>query len=185
MQKEIKLLLVVLLSSVLVVSCKKDEKKVEDPHSHDEEELITSFKITFKDSAGVLPEYTASFRDLDGPGGNAPIIFDSINLKANTSYYASIILLNETSTPIDTIANEVLKEAADHLICFESNLPKLNIKRTDSDGKYELGLKSFWKTSSPEKGNVIIRLKHQPGVKNGSCDLGGTDIELNFNTEIK
>jgi hypothetical protein len=29
-------------------------------------------------------------------------------------------------------------------------------------------------------GDVKISLKHQPGIKNGSCDIGETDVELLF-----
>ena len=87
-------------------SCKKDTIQPPNPNV---EELITTFKITLTDSAGVNPTVTAMYRDLDGDGGVGPSIFDSIKLKPNTTYNASILLLDETKTPADTISNEVLE----------------------------------------------------------------------------
>jgi hypothetical protein len=29
-------------------------------------------------------------------------------------------------------------------------------------------------------GVVVVRLKHQPGTKNGTCAVGDTDVEVTF-----
>src|SRR3990167_2160051 len=56
---------------------------------------------------------------------------------------------------------------------------------TNSDGTYEVGLLSSWVTQAISTGETTITLKHQPGVKNGQCDPGETDIELTFHTIIE
>lgn len=167
-------------------ACKKDDDLVEVPPADvNEAELITTFKILFNDVAGVEPTTEAIFRDNDGDGGNAPTAFDTIRLAASTTYNAEIILLNEGVSPVDTISNEVLEEDDEHLFCFSPSGINTSITRTDTDGTFEVGLQSQWVTSSASKGTTLITLKHQPGVKNGDCAPGETDIELNFVTEIQ
>ena len=61
----------------------------------------------------------------------------------------------------------------------------ITIQRTDSDGNFEVGLQSLWETGTTGNGTVMIRLKHQPGVKDGTCAPGETDIELDFQTKVE
>ncbi len=170
-------------------SCKKDEQKPDDHHDHNhehnEEELITTFTITFTDAAGILPTVEATFRDTDGEGGNPPTTFDNIVLQSNTTYNASISLLNESVTPSEDITSEIEQEGDEHIFCFEQTNVNITITRTDSDGTYSIGLTSDWTTSDASNGTVLISLKHQPGVKNGTCEPGETDIELLFNVEVQ
>jgi hypothetical protein len=171
-------------ASVVLSACKKEDPET-PPLPTNEEELITTFKITFTDPNGVNPTYEAVFRDIDGTGGNQPTVFDTIRLKPNSTYNASIQFLNESVNPTDTITNEILEEAGDHLVCFNISGANVSVQRTDSDGVFEIGLLSTWTTLTNSSGNVTISLKHQPGIKNGNCDLGDTDIELNFVTKIE
>lgn len=170
-------------------SCKKDEQKPDDHHDHNhehnEEELITTFTITFTDAAGIQPIVEATFRDTDGEGGNPPTTFDNIVLQSNTTYNASISLLNESVTPTEDITQEIQEEGDEHIFCFEQTNVNITITRTDSDGTYGIGLTSDWTTSDASNGTVVISLKHQPGVKNGTCEPGETDIELLFNVEVQ
>lgn len=163
-----------------ISSCKKDEQDVKTPPSGEDPELITTVKLSFEDSAGIQSNSTAYFRDLDGSGGNAPSIFDTIRLKANTVYRLKLDFFNESIAPADTITNEILEEAANHLICFEASNANVTIQRTDSDGTYEIGLESLWTCGNSSNGSVLVTLRHQPGIKNGTCNLGESDIELNF-----
>jgi|GEM_PF-2626977 hypothetical protein len=34
-------------------------------------------------------------------------------------------------------------------------------------------------------GRIVVRLKHQPGIKTGSCEPGDTDVEVSFPYFIK
>jgi predicted nucleic acid-binding Zn-ribbon protein len=161
-------------------SCKKDDNPIITPDDHHEEELITTFRITFSDTSGIEPNFIATFKDIDGPGGNSPSQFDTIKLKLGVVYEANIEFLNESVNPTASITEEILAEAVDHLICFQLSSTNHSIVRIDSDGTYEIGLKSLWTIGNSGLESVIIRLKHQPGVKNGTCDPGATDIEINF-----
>lgn len=166
-----------------IASCKKDDQKPDDMPTHPEmhdEELITTLILTLEDTSGIQPSVTATFRDVDGPGGLAPSAFDSIYLKSHTTYNCAITLLNESVEPAENISEEVLEEADEHLFCFTISNAQLQIIRTDSDGQYEIGLNSQWTVGSASSGHVLVILKHQPDVKNGSCEPGETDIEVLF-----
>ena len=82
--------------------------------------------------------------------------------------------------PADTISNEVLAEGDEHLFCFDPIDANISITRTDSDGTFEIGLTSDWITGNYSNGLVTITLKHQPGVKDGTCSPGDTDVEIQF-----
>jgi hypothetical protein len=170
---------------ILFSSCKKDKQNPETPTVVNEEEMITTVELIFTDTNGIDPVKHYFYKDLDGTGGNAPSMYDTIRLLANTTYRVSILLRNESANPVEDHTAEILEEAGDHLFCFvPSTGLNLGVIITDSDGSLPLGLESEWSTQGGSNGHVLIRLKHQPGIKNGDCSLGDTDVELNFVTEI-
>ena len=186
MKTKLSTLLVVYLSAfTLLISCKKDKNKAGEQHEHNEEELITSLVLKFTDTAGIKPTLTYAFKDADGVGGNAPTQFDTLKLAANTVYNVEISFLDESKNPVVDISSEVITEAAEHLICFENTSLNASIQRTDTDGTYELGIKSRWTLGSASQGAIKVSLKHQPDVKNGSCSVGETDVEVNFPAKIE
>jgi hypothetical protein len=187
-QKITKASLFLFLAVALIVGCKKDDDAPKPSSSTppaNEEELITTVKITFVDTAGVEPTVTVFFRDPDGDGGNAPTQFDTIRLAANTVYNATLEVFDESKNPVENITTEIQEEADEHIFCFTPTNVNLSIIRTDSDGTYEIGLASQWTVGNTSVGTTQVVLKHQPGVKDGTCAPGDTDVELNFVTEIQ
>ena len=120
-------------------------------------------------------------------GDNTPIKLDQINLLKNSDYTVEVILLDKSKTPADTISNEVLEEANDHLFFYSSNpLDLVKVAITDKDGNGKnLGLKSTWTTTNAGSGKMKVKLMHQPGVKDGTSPKGGTDIEVDFQVNVK
>jgi len=187
-QKITKASLYLFLAATLMVGCKKDKDspKPNNPTPPaNEEELITTVKITFVDTGGVEPTVTVFFRDPDGDGGNAPTQFDTIRLAANSVYNATLEVFDESKNPVENITTEIVEEADEHIFCFTPTNVNLSIVRTDSDGTYEIGLASQWTVGITSIGTTQVVLKHQPGVKDGTCAPGDTDVELNFVTEIQ
>lgn len=171
---------------LVFAACKKEKNPITNPPAPvAEEELITTLKLTFVDSSGIHPNVVAMFQDIDGPGGNEPTAMDTIRLKANTTYFATIQVLNESINPVEDITTEIWQEKTSHLFCFAATGVSVSILRTDTDGVYEVGINSKWTTGSSSTGSTMISLKHQPGIKNGSCAVGETDIEVNFPTIIE
>ena len=175
--------------SLVVVSCKKDDLKPSDDHDHNDSELITTLELKFS-GKGVLGKdttFVVTFNDPDGDGGNAVTQFDTIHLLKNSSYNVELTLLDKSKVPADTISNEVLEEANEHLFFYSSNptgLVEVLITDKDSNGK-NLGLKSTWTTTNAGTGKVKVKLMHQPGKKDGTSATGDTDIEVDFQVYVK
>ena len=69
----------------LFQSCNDDD----DPVPENEEELITTLTMTFTNTTDATDVVTAQFRDLDGDGGNAPVIMNP-TLTSGATYDAVI-----------------------------------------------------------------------------------------------
>ncbi len=192
MRNSIKSIFTILMLSLIVFACKKDDKTptpsdMGNTPPPNEEELITTVVLTFTDTTGLVAPFTVTFADPDGDGGNAPTIHEEIHLDSNKYYNVTIQFLDESKTPAEDITAVVEAEGDEHIICYTPAGPaSLNIVRTDSDGTFEIGLASFWSTgSSSMTGNTVtVVLKHQPGVKDGSCSPGDTDVEVIFDFHI-
>lgn len=91
-----------------------------------------------------------------------------------------------SKTAVDTISNEVLKEADDHLVFYDITSVQLQITIKDSDSKQmPLGLQTKWTTGQSGQGTVSVQLKHQPGQKDGSRPPGETDAMVVFPVTIR
>lgn len=166
------LLATAILSAMAISACKKK--------NNNEEELITTVRLTLKNKT-TLAEKTYEWKDLDGSGGNNPVLADTMNLDSGATYEASLMFLNQSGSNNEDITAEIRNEAKDHLVCFTSSgSSNITITRTDSDGTYPIGLLSSWKMEGKGVGQVRIVLRHQPGVKNGECDPGDTDADVTF-----
>jgi hypothetical protein len=172
----------------LILSCKKDENPVPTPQPPvNEGELITTIKISFVDTANFANKVTAVFSDIDGPGGNNPVI-DTIRLQPNKTYLAEILLLDQSKNPIDTISNEIIEEANDHQFFFTQTNTGITVNYADLDSNnppLPLGISTIWTTTGAFIGKTRITLKHQPGIKNNSITQGDTDIEVDFPVRVK
>jgi len=169
--------------SLFMTACKKDKVKPDDSN---EEELITTVKLKITES-GTTTTNTYSWKDVDGDGGNLPVIQD-ITLSPNKSYKVEVEFLDESKNPAEDITEEVKEEADDHEVFYQTSNSFMTITRTDKDSKnLPLGLQSDWTTISAATGNVKIILKHKPGSKasGDTSDKGETDIEVSFKVEVK
>ena len=186
-------------------SCKKEKKTEPTPEQPappaNTAELITTMKLTLSTSTTSV---TYVFSDLDGPGGNPATFGNSgadsiINIAANATYTATILLLDQSKSPVDTISNEVLEEGDDHMFFFNSVNPTgtpnstyltgsmTNITYLDLDANNRgIGLSTLWTAPSAmqPKAPLTIELKHQPGVKDGTYAPGETDIQVGFKLKV-
>lgn len=158
----------------LVASCRKKT---------DEGETITTIKITLKKAGMADAVYT--WKDLDGNGGNNPTLPDTIQLSSDSSYISSIAFLNESGSEVENITEEVKTEGKDHYICYTANPNLVTVTHTDSDGSYSIGIESIWKATAKGTSSMRIVLRHQPGTKNGTCDPGEADVDVEFPIIVK
>lgn len=216
MKTSIKLLTYVLFFAIALSACKKKKNEpapIDPPPPDNTSEVITTFKLQLTDSATSIVT-TFMYKDPDGDGGQAGFYgpgtttastqSDSVfTLNANSTYYAEILLLDETKNPVDTISNEVKDEGDEHMFFFNSTNPSgtpytltlggsnIKITYTDLDAgspQRGIGLKTRWRTyasTGTVKNPLNIVLKHQPGVKNGTLAPGDTDLDISFKVKVQ
>lgn len=163
--------------------CKQDDDEVPNPVNTNTSEVMTTLKLTFTDSAGVAPTVTAQYRDPDGDGGNSAVQFDVIQLLANKTYFATVVIKDETKNPVVTISDEVANESNDHLFFYTPSNVNATVTITDQDSNtppLPLGINTKLKTLAASSGTVRVVLRHQPGVKDGTYAPGETDVDLIF-----
>ena len=175
------------LLMLLLTSCDPD-----DPEIINEEELITTLNLTLVPEDGGDP-VVFTFVDLDGDGGDAPMISSS-PLSVSTTYNASIELLNEQESPAEDITEEVMEEAEEHQFFYVQDSEAFTIAYTDSDANNNpIGITTQMVTADePTDGSLLVILKHEPdknaaGVSGGDpANAGGeTDIEVTFTINVQ
>lgn len=113
-------------------------------------------------------------------------IGDTIRLQAESQYQVNLEFFNENVSPPDNITQEIQTEDFEHLVCYDLiGIPDLEIISTDSDGVYPVGIETSWIAMGVSKGDVFIRLRHQPDIKDGTCNIGTSDIEVTFPVKIQ
>lgn len=170
---------------VAFASCKKD-KDDPVPPTVNEEELITTLVLHFH-SAGGSEHKHFRFSDLDGDGGNAPVI-TADTLSQDSIYHVGIMVLNESATPVEDITAEILAEGTVHQFFFHANGGDATVAYDDLDANGSpIGLNTTWTIGAPGNGTITVTLRHGPD-KNGAGVSGGditnaggeTDIEVTF-----
>lgn len=149
----------------------------------DEGETITTVRITIKKSG--MADAVYSWKDLDGNGGANPTLPDTIQLNSDSTYISKVEFLNESGSQTVDITEEVKSEGKDHFICYTPSPNLVTVNHTDSDGTYSIGIESSWKGTGKGKGTMRVVLRHQPGTKNGTCDPGEADVDVEFPINVK
>lgn len=176
--------LAALLMSTVFAGCKKEKGET------NEEEVITTMIIRLTQSGSSTP-IVYEFSDPDGPGGATPVT-DDIDLSPNTTYTASVQLLNETATPVEDITLEVEEESHAHRFYYQPTGASLAVSGLNNDTNgVPLGTTSTWTTGAAGTGQVKVTLRHYPAdPPNKSVDdqvdspKSGTDVEATFNVII-
>lgn len=177
-----------LMAMFVFTACSSD-----DPEPTNEEELITTLRVTFTGTGNTQGTVVATFTDLDGPGGNAPTITNPVTLAANGTYSVDVKFLNEAETPAEDITVEVDEEDEEHQVFY---VPSAGLNFTyaygDTDGANPVGLEGTATTGAAGTGTLQVVLIHEPvktaaGVSAGDpTNAGGeADIDVTFNITIQ
>ncbi len=186
MNPNLKNMTLALIAATAISGCKKDEEETVTPPIVNEEEVITTMILAFDGQNGAADK-ELRFADADGDGGGVPVL-DLDTLQAASDYNVSIILLNETASPVDTISNEVLDEGVDHQFFFQLTGANMTFTYADADANGNpIGLQTTMATGTASVGTLKVTLRHQPdksaaGVVSGDITNAGgeTDIEVEF-----
>ncbi|MEO8067944.1 MAG: type 1 periplasmic binding fold superfamily protein [Flavobacteriales bacterium] len=180
-----------LLIASAITGCKKEEDPIVPDPPVNEEEVITTMVLSF-DNTGAGADKELRFTDADGDGGGVPV-YHLDTLDDASVYNVSILLVNETANPADTISNEVLNEGVDHQFFFQPAGVNISYAYGDADANGNpIGLQSTMTTGAPSAGTLMVTLRHQPdkaaaGVSGGDITNAGgeTDIEVTFPVVIE
>jgi len=185
--KNLKFIFIVnILFTVLFLNFCKDD----DPIDMNDEEVITTLTYTLTPTSGDV--VTLSFLDLDGDGGDDPIITGGI-LQSNMSYIGVLDLKNEAETPAESITEEIEEEALEHQFFFTATGANLTVGYADEDDNGNpLGLVTTLTTGDASSGTIQVVLRHEPdksatGVQSGDITNAGgeTDIEVTFDITLQ
>ena len=182
-------ILLSLLMVALVWSCDDD-----DPEPVNEPEVFTTVNVTFTNTADDNDVIVANFSDLDGEGGDDPVITQPEAFTADATYNVAISFLNETETPPENKNLEITTEDEEHQVFYVASTGlNLTYAYGDQDGNQNpLGLVGTATTGSASTGTLTITLIHEPnkgaaGVADGNpANAGGeVDVEVEFNITIQ
>ena len=185
--KNLKFIFIVnILFTVLFLNSCKDDDQID----MNDEEVITTLTYTLTTTSGDV--VTLSFLDLDGDGGDDPIITGGI-LQSNMSYIGVLDLKNEAETPAESITEEIEEEALEHQFFFTVTGANLTVGYADEDDNGNpLGLVTTLTTSDASSGTIQVVLRHEPdksatGVQSGDITNAGgeTDIEVTFDITLQ
>ena len=192
MTEKLNLKLLALLFALLTFNACDDDDDI-IPEEENEEEEITTVSLIFEDEDSNESVFT--WQDLDGDGGNDPIIED-ITLEVGKTYTLKIELLNENESPAEDVTEEVEGEGEEHQFFFSgsaiNNLISISYDDDDDNG-YPIGLDNnvtILSAGGPSILNVVLR--HEPdkagtGVSDGNIDNAGgeTDVSVDFNITVQ
>lgn len=172
MKKTLLLTLGVFIIIASLTGCKKD-----DPEPENENELITTVKLTFTEGDDIL---TYSWKDLTPGTGVDPIISD-IALEAGKTYAVAVEFLDESKTPADNITEEVSEESDEHIVFIYPSVSGATWSATDKDvNNLPIGLEGTFTATTAGNGKLRVVLRHQPGSKDGSFTPGSSDLDVEF-----
>jgi len=179
----------ILIFTLIFTGCSKDDP----PAPVNEEELITTMKVTLSPVGGGT-DIILKTVDMDGDGGENPVVTVSGNLTAGTTYHGTIELLNETETPAEDIIEEVQGEAEKHQFFYTVGTGlnvTTNYDDEDGDGN-PIGVEFILVANAVSSGDLTFTLRHEPnksaaGVSNGDITNAGgeTDITETFSITIE
>lgn len=191
--KNLKNSIIALVSILALNSCNSDDPVAPFVLPVNEEEVITTIKLTSVPVGGGT-DVTYTWKDLDGDGPNAPTFTLVGGWVANKTYRNTIEFLDESATPVKNITDEVIAEGVDHQVFYESTgtFPNFTYfaatNSTDANGR-PIGIATqLVFPSGVSQGAFKITLRHQPnktaaGVSTGDITNAGgsTDVEFTSN----
>jgi hypothetical protein len=137
-----------------------------------------------------------------------------VTLKQQHTYHLQVIILDSTKVVngviTDTagfvVSNEIIARQNYHLFCFYDYSNQNDIYGTPYSSRassgwanvsvnnpnYDLnnpplpfGMTDNLITYGPTSGQLEVKLKHQPDVKNGQCSPGSTDLDVYYNITVQ
>ncbi|MCS7012679.1 MAG: hypothetical protein RMI34_13075 [Chloroherpetonaceae bacterium] len=180
-------LTLLLLALLALTSC----RRTDNPADAREQEKITTLKLKLTPTTGGAP-VEATWRDLDGPGGNPPTI-TPLNLRAGVTYNGEVEVKDESKNPAEDKTEEIEEEGDEHLFIYTvggNAAGRLIITRTDRDRNgLEIGLKYRAQVTAggATDGTLRVVLYHYSGSVRKTAAYSPSneiDIDATFRVNI-
>lgn len=176
----------VLFASLVFTACKKNDNNP----APDEQELITTIKLTLTNSSNATDVHTYTYKVENGFNSTSPgtVVADTLKLQAGVQYKSAIAVLNEKATPVADVTSEIIGEKDEHLFLYNS-VPVTGAGSVMfSGGALDNNSKPFNLTgvltgNTPGQGKLNLFLMHQPTDKTGTTPAtsgGETDVAAVF-----
>ena len=184
MQRMIRPILYLAMSSWLLVSCNKEEESVAPTVDN---EALTTATLQLTNKSNPADVVTATVDNLTGTPDFSKA---TLTLKANTTYSAQIQLSDKTKNPATDVTAEIKDRQNIHLFVYTPTTGlNLTVTITDKDtnpapGPYPVGLQADIAAGAASTGKLNVVLRHQPNTKNGTATPGSSDLDTNFNVVI-
>jgi len=168
------------MSIFTISSCEKEEEiLVPAPPGN---EFITTSIITATNIADASDVQVVRWVDLTPGDAVGPTQIDTLKLRADATYNCTIGILDETVLPAGNIGEEISERRNYHIFCFyPSGLSGFSMVATDVDTNVPalpFGMENKITTGGTGNGQIEVALKHQPNVKDGTCDPGSVDFNV-------
>lgn len=179
------LLTLISLSLLFISGCSnKEEQGVTAPIGN---EFLTTTILDLQNLNNPSDKPTISYKLI---GTNPAVITpDTLILKKQTSYKCTVVILDETKTPPDTVSIVIKERANYHLFFFRPSAGlAISDSITDRDTNVPplpVGLQSIMTTANASTGILEVILRHQPNVKNGTYPPGSTDLDVFYPVKIE
>lgn len=185
----------------LLASCSKDEdeKNATTPPPVNAQEQITTVILKGYDHDNpndVSKQFSVKWEDLDGDGGVAPTI-DSLVLDTGVEYHVHVLVLDKTKSPVDTVSNEILREANVHQFFYTPSASLssiISIDRLDFDNntpplplgmEFHLNTQTSAPVALPVIGKLGVVLSHYDGVPKVTTRSAESDIDIEIPVRLK
>lgn len=182
---KINIISIITLFAIIFSSCNnKEEQGVPAPIGN---EFLTTTILKLQNINIPTDTASISYQVIgDNPVQVSP---DSLTLKKNSKYNCTIVILDVTKTPVDTVSIVIKQRQNYHLFFFR---PTASLALTDSITDHDtnipplpVGLLSVMTTGNASIGTLEVILRHQPNVKNGTYPPGSTDLDVFYPVKIE
>ena len=171
----------------LYFSCSDDDDSTPEPIN--EEEVITTMTVTLTANDGSA-DVVLQTQDLDGDGGEQPVVTVSGPISSMTSYSGSIMWLNELEDPAENITLEIIEEQDEHQVFFNvsEGLPLQVIYADEDSMGNPVGVNFILaptEAGATGSGSLTITLIHEPMKPNdGSYESAGGSIDIQTSFDV-
>jgi hypothetical protein len=191
---------IVIAGLILFSACKKNDGKdaTNPPITNTQEQITTVILKGYNEASpnDVNGQFSVTWEDPDGAGGKAPII-DTFKLDTGIRYLTTVLLLDKTKTPWDTISDEVAEKKNIHQFFYTigSGLkPYIGVQILDMDDNvpplpvgllFAIHSQGADTLQLPVLGSFRMILSHYDGIPKTSLPSPESDIDITFPLKLK